>query len=65
VRRPLTACVARAPRGQDYLRVRAIAAGAGTRIGTVAEFWPAPAPARGAGPSHSAGAVARLGADAD
>ena len=29
VRRPLTACTARAPRGQDYLRVRAIAAGAG------------------------------------
>ena len=28
VRRPLTACAARAPRGQEYLRVRAIAAGA-------------------------------------
>src|ERR1700733_15170899 len=29
VRRPLTACTARASRGQEYLRVRAIAAGAG------------------------------------
>jgi hypothetical protein len=28
VRRPLAACAARAPRGQEYLRVRAIAAGA-------------------------------------
>ena len=28
VPRPLTACAARAPRGQEYLRVRAIAAGA-------------------------------------
>jgi hypothetical protein len=30
VRRPLTACTARASRGQEYLRVRAIAAGTGT-----------------------------------
>jgi hypothetical protein len=29
VRRPLTACTARASRGQEYLRVRAIAAGTG------------------------------------
>jgi hypothetical protein len=65
VRRPLTACTAPAPRGQYYLRVRAIAAGAGTSIGTVAEFWPSPATARGAGPLRSAGAVARRGAEAD
>ena len=65
VRRPLTACAASAPRGQNYLRVRAITAGAGTSIGTVAEFRLSPAPARGAGPSHSAGAVARLASEAD
>jgi len=65
VRRPLTACAGRAPRGQSYLRVRAIAAGAGTSIGTVAEFRLSPAPARGAGPSHSAGAAARLASEAD
>jgi hypothetical protein len=61
VRRPLTACTARAPRGQEYLRVRAIAAGAGagTTIGAVAESGPSPALAR------SAGAVARPGAGAD
>ncbi|MGH3295553.1 MAG: DUF4232 domain-containing protein [Trebonia sp.] len=65
VRRSLTACAARAPRGQDYLRIHAIAAGAGAGTSTVAEFVPAPAPARSAGPSHRAGAVARLGAAAD
>jgi hypothetical protein len=65
VRHSLAACTARAPRGQDYLRVHAIAAGAsaGTRIGTVAEFKPS-RPARSAGPSHPAGAVARPGAEA-
>ena len=65
VRRPLTACAARGPRGQDYLRVHAIQAGAGAGTSTVAAFAPAQAPARSAGPSHPAGAVARLGAEAD
>src|SRR5690348_65842 len=34
VRRPLTACTAVAPDGQEYLRVRAIQAGTGTNAGT-------------------------------
>jgi hypothetical protein len=61
VRRPLTACTARAPRGQEYLRVTAIAAGAGAgaRIGAVAESEPSPAPSR------SAGAVAPTAGGAD
>jgi hypothetical protein len=33
LRRPLTACTARAPGGQGYLRVRAIQAGAGGTVG--------------------------------
>jgi hypothetical protein len=32
VRRPLTACAARAPHGQDYLRVRAIQPGTGASV---------------------------------
>jgi hypothetical protein len=67
VRRSLAACTARAPRGQDYLRVHAIAPGAsaGTRTGTVAEFKSSPPPARPAGPLHPSGAVARHGAATD
>jgi hypothetical protein len=34
VRRPLTACTARAAHGQDYLLIRAIQAGAGSSAGT-------------------------------
>jgi uncharacterized protein DUF4232 len=49
VRHTLTACAARAPRGQDYLRVRAIQAGQGASVGTVADFRPAAVPARSAG----------------
>lgn len=45
VRRPLTACTARAPRGGDNLRVRAVQAGAGATAGTAAEVKPLPAPA--------------------
>ncbi len=41
VRRPLTACTARAAHGQDYLRVRAIQSGAGSSTA------PAPAPRPG------------------
>ncbi|MGH3209638.1 MAG: DUF4232 domain-containing protein, partial [Trebonia sp.] len=44
VRRPLVACAARAPRGQDYLRVRAIAPGPGAGqdagVGTTAPRHP-------------------------
>ena len=71
VRRPLTACTARAPRGQDYLRVRAIAPGAGASAGTVADFepWPAPARsaerARSAGSVHSSGSARSSGAEAN
>lgn len=65
VRRSMAACTARAPRGQDYLRVHAIAPGAGTRIGTVAEVEPSPPPARSAGPCRPSGAFARHGAAAD
>lgn len=52
VRRPLTACTAAAPDGQEYLRVRAIQAGTGTSAGnsagtsTGAGSRPLPAPAR-------------------
>jgi len=52
LRRPLTTCAARGPRGQDYLRVRAIqpgtgtspSANAGTSSGTVADVKPSPTP---------------------
>lgn len=56
VRRALTACAARGPRGQGYLRVRAIQPGAGVRAGagTVAAIEPAPRPARSAGQADSA-----------
>ncbi|MDX6342858.1 MAG: hypothetical protein QOH87_2996 [Trebonia sp.] len=69
VRRPLTACTARAPQGQDYLRVRAIQPGASA--GTVADFepWPAPASpagrARSAGSVHSSGSARSSGAEAN
>jgi hypothetical protein len=52
VRRPLTACAARASRGEDYLRVRAIQPGTGTSVsaggstGTVADLHPSAGPAR-------------------
>jgi hypothetical protein len=52
VRRPLTACAARASRGENYLRVRAIQPGAGTSVsaggttGTVADLQPSAGPAR-------------------
>jgi hypothetical protein len=52
VRRPLTTCAARASRGENYLRVRAIQPGAGTSVsaggttGTVADLQPSAGPAR-------------------
>ncbi len=63
VKRPLTTCAARAPRGQEYLRVHAIQAGtgAGTTAGTVAAYEPAPGPARLSAPAHPAGPFARPG----
>jgi hypothetical protein len=65
VKRPLATCAARAPRGQEYLRVHAIQAGAGTTAGTVAAYEPAPGPARSSSPAHPAGPFARLGNQAD
>jgi hypothetical protein len=53
VKRSLTACTARAARGQDYLLIRAIQTGAGTSAGAVAHFKPSPAPACPAGPVRS------------
>jgi hypothetical protein len=50
VKRSLTACTARAARGQDYLLIRAIQTGAGTADGSVAQFKPSPAPACSADP---------------
>jgi hypothetical protein len=56
VRRSLTACTAREPRDQNYMRVRAIQPGAGIAAGagTVAEVEAAPGPSRSAGPSDQA-----------
>lgn len=58
VRRPLTACTARAAHGQDYLRVRAIQPGAGASAGTStgarAAARPSPAATGSAGPAHPA-----------
>ena len=56
VRRSLTACTAREPRGQNYMRVRAVQPGAGIAAGagTVAEVEPAPDPSRPAGASGPA-----------
>jgi hypothetical protein len=65
VRRPLTTCTVRAARGQDYLRVHAIAPGAGTSTGTVAAFEPSSRPARSPAPTHPAGTFARPGTEAD
>ena len=60
-------CAARAPRGQEYLRVHAIQAGtgAGTTPGTVAAYEPSPGPARLSSPAHPAVPVARPGNQAD
>ena len=67
VKRPLATCAARAPGGQEYLRVHAIQAGtgAGTTPGTVAAYEPSPGPARLSSPAHPAGPVARPGNQAD
>jgi hypothetical protein len=67
VRRPLTTCTVRAARGQDCLRVHAIAPGAsaGTGTGTVAAFEPSSPPARSPSPPHPAGTFARPGTEAD
>jgi hypothetical protein len=69
VRRPLTACTARAAHGQDYLRVRAIQSGAGTSAGTStgarAVARPSPAAAGSAGPAHPAKPTPRHTAEPD
>jgi hypothetical protein len=67
VKRPLTTCAARAPRGHEYLRVHAIqaGAGAGTTAGTVAAYAPAPRPGRSSSPAHPGGPFARPGNQAD
>jgi hypothetical protein len=44
VRRPLTACTAVAPDGQEYLRVRAIQAGTGTSVSAASRSLPASGP---------------------
>jgi hypothetical protein len=63
----VTTCTVRAARGQDYLRVHAIAPGAsaGTSTGTVAAFEPSSPPARSPAPTHPAGTFARPGTEAD
>jgi hypothetical protein len=72
VRRPMTACAARAPRGQDYLRVRPVQAGPGSSTGAGATADRAAglsaAPARSASaparPAHTATAGPRPAAGA-
>jgi hypothetical protein len=66
VKRPLTACTARAPRGQ-YLRVHAIQPGAAAwaKVDTLAAYRPGPGPGRSSVPANPAGPFARLGDQAD
>ena len=77
VEHSLTACTARAARGQDYLRIGAIQSGAGTPASPVAKFRPLPAPAcpaapirpvrpaRSAGSACSARSASRYGTQPD
>lgn len=54
VKRPLTACTGQAPRGQHYLRVRALQPGTGTSTSTPSAAKPAPHHAAKPAPRHTA-----------